>query len=88
MVRILDTQRKVIKATQGLQYPFETISIQCGPISTNTLVLTVELSLLACLIHSDYVSGNASHLDCCLHKVHKPSYGHTVANRANQSLKG
>ena len=56
MVRILDTQRRGIKATQRLQYPFKISSIQCGPISTNTLVLAVEFSLWVCPIRFDHVS--------------------------------
>ena len=87
MVRILDTQRRGIKATQRLQYPFKITSIECGPISTNTLVLAVELSLLVCPICFDHVSGNASGHDCSLYKLRKPSYGHTMAKRGFQSLK-
>lgn len=49
MVRILDAQRKGIKGTQGLHYCLKNISIQCGPISINTLALTIELQPVVCL---------------------------------------
>lgn len=52
MFRLLAAQGKGIKGTEELRFSLKDISRKCGPISTNTLELAVDLEVAVCSIPS------------------------------------
>ena len=80
----LASPNKDLKGPQGLYYSLEDVSVQYGPISTNTSVLAVRLRCVVCPIHSRRWEWQHQLTAVCTPASHQPP----VADRANHEFEG